>query len=150
MHLYLWKVERLENRLEKYIGGQFQIETRDGIYRGEIENITFSDKPNNKKMTVIFKWWCIRRIKNNDIHTNERMVFWDEIKPDSRVSKPSVEIRFTWYYFQRDREDRKERIKLKTDFGESCRFYKPDDPTNLVRNENGEFVEQGPPQIISV
>jgi hypothetical protein len=143
-------VKRLENRLKKYIGGQLQIETCDGIYRGEVASYEIDKKSKKRRFTVEFKWWCIRRIKNHDIHTFSRVVFWDEIPIDTVIKRRIIDIRYKYYYFQRDREDRKERIKLKTDFGESCRFYKPDDPTNLVRNENGEFVEQGHPQIISV
>ncbi len=148
MHLYLWKVERLRDKLNNYIGGQFQIETSDGIYRGEVASCEVTKNVKERRLTVEFKWWCIRRIKNNDIHTNTRIVVWEEIPMNIELARRSIDIRFKWYYFQRDRKDRKERIKLRTDFREACRFYKPDDPTNLVRNENGEFVEQGLPQII--
>lgn len=150
MHLYLWSIARLRGSLGEYSKGQFQIETRDGIYRGEIKDIFFSEKPMDRKMTITFKWWCIRRIKNHDIHTNDRIVVWEEIIQGRWRTTPGVEIKFDWYYFQRDRPDRKKRIKLKTNLNESCHFYRLDDPTNLVRNENGEFVEQGPPKIISV
>ncbi len=91
MHLYLWKVERLENRLKKYIGGQFQIETQDGIYRGEVASYEIDKKSKERRFTVEFKWWCIRRIKNHDIHTNTRIVYWEEI-PMNRESVEEVLI----------------------------------------------------------
>lgn len=137
MHLYMWSISRLRNKLAQYSNGQIQIETKDGIYRGEIDGFDISDNPKERKLTVAFKWWCVRRIKNNDIHTHTRVVVWEEIP----LMRRSIDIKFKWYYFQRDRPDRRERVKLKTDFGESLRFYKPDDPTNLVRNTDGEFVE---------
>ena len=137
MHLYMWSISRLRNKLTQYSNGQIQIETKDGIYRGEIDNFDISDNPKERRLNIAFKWWCVRRIKNNDIHTHARVVVWEEIP----LMRRSIDIRFKWYYFQRDRPDRRERVKLKTDFNEPCRFYKPDDPTNLVRNADGEFVE---------
>ncbi len=135
MHLYLWSVENLRKKLDKYVAGQFQIETKDGIYRGKISEIRLSSNPKERKLEVVFDWLCIRRLRNDDLQL--RILVWEEVPRLESISKHCIAVKFKWYYFQRKRQDRNERVKLKTDLNEICRFYRFNDPCCLVKDDNG-------------
>lgn len=135
MHLYLWSIPKLQKKLERYSGGQFQIETKDGVYRGKIADIKLSSNPKERRLEVRLDWLCIRRIRNDDFQL--RTPVWEEVPRQERVSRHCIAVKFKWYYFQRKRSDRNERVKLKTDFNEICRFYRFNDPCCLVKDNDG-------------
>ncbi len=126
MHGYYWDKEYLKNRLAGFNGGQFLMETKEGLtFRGEIKECVIPSNK-NRRVLISFNW------------LSERRLFLDEWwKPKTRwvlIEPPRgssfLDVGFSSYYTQQDEE----RIKMWGAFGEVCRFFKKEDHTNLVRN----------------
>ena len=58
MHGYYWDRQRLKNKLAAFSGGQFLIESKNGlVYRGEIKEWSIPDME-KKLVSVCFVWLC--------------------------------------------------------------------------------------------
>ncbi len=142
MHQYFWSPERLKKKLDDFSGGQFRMETKEGlVFQGEIDSWEIPDL-NKRILNIHFRRLFERRFKlNSKWSPVER---WVEFEPPSGTT--CLNIEYTTYYFQarkeneKGRENRKERIKGWTRYGEIFRFYKKGDPYNLIENSDGFFV----------
>ncbi|OGI95442.1 hypothetical protein A2917_02675 [Candidatus Nomurabacteria bacterium RIFCSPLOWO2_01_FULL_42_17] len=136
MHGYYWSRVSLEKELKKFAGGQFLMETKEGlVFRGQIQKWSIPDM-GQRKVLVYFDWLCERRFGvDKDFKPISK---WVLLEPPSGFQCLTIE--FTSYYFQRKRKDREERIKMWTLLGEVCRFFQKEDPSNLRQQESGEFL----------
>lgn len=118
MHGYHRDAHLLETLVGRFIGGQFQIETRYGeVMRGEIAHVNVSPG-----RVVIGLKWFYRRTAYLGLWVNPKTEFLCVL-----------DIHYTSYYFQ----DKWNRVKMWSDTGEVCRFFESDDHTNLVKLKNG-------------
>lgn len=147
MHGYYWDRVRLKEKLEEFTGGQFLMETKAGlVFRGEIRDVFIPDM-NRKQLFVVFEWLCEPRFGGLDKNSHP-MQSWILLEPLAESQHLDVEFRF--YYLQRKREDREERIKMWTVLGEVCRFFKKGDLSNLVKQKSGEFLPSYQPSALNL
>ena len=160
MHPYYWSRIRLVRILKSFQGGQFLMKTRltekDArllMHKGLSEKntqlilmtkvekndelvlrggISFLDIPDMSKRGVVvhFSWLCERHFRFNA--QGSLVSQWELIPPPPEHCRQAVDVEFISYYFPKSGK----RLKMWTSLGEYCRFYKPDDPDNLVRSEN--------------
>ena len=110
MHGYYRDRMRLNNKLATFDGGQFLIENKNGlVYRGEIRDWSIPDM--SQKRILIFPSWLCEPSFGVD-KDFKPVPKWVLVKPTLGFRFLNVE--FTFYYFQRKREDREERIKMWT------------------------------------
>jgi hypothetical protein len=131
MHLYYWDKKRLEKTLVKFIGGQFLMETKEGlVFRGEISEYFVPDN-RNKMVIITFNWLSERRLVSD---ANWNLVpKWYRLKPP--IGHSLMNVGFTTYYSQPDED----RLKMWGEQGEVCHFFRKEDHTNLV-SRGDEFV----------
>ena len=128
MHGYYWK--RL-NKLAEFDGGQFSMETKEGlVFRGEIRDC-YAPNDKNKRVLISFNWLSERRFVLDNYWKSRPKWYLIETPTGS----PYLDVRFTTYYSQPDED----RIKMWGELGEICRFFKKGDHSNLVRCGD-EFV----------
>lgn len=140
MHGYYWDRLRLKKKLEEFTGGQFLMETKEGlVFRGEMEKWFIPDM-SQRRIFIYFSWLCERHFRLDELF--RPVTKWTLLESPARSHCLNVE--FTTYYFQRKRdgkdgkEPREERIKMWTPLGEVCRFFKGNDPSNLKQQEPGD------------
>lgn len=122
MHGYYWDRQKLKDKLSAFSDGQFLLIARSGlILRGEIKGWSIPDM-NKRRVVLSFKWLC-----------EEHFGKWH---PSGSLN---LDVEFRFFYFQRKKEGREERVKMWTTFGEVCRFFVKDDPSNL-KQQNDEFM----------
>lgn len=128
MHLYYWNKRRLEKELKRFKEGQFLMVTKhDLIFRGKIKDCFVPDI-NIKRVLIHFHWLGELRFIPQEYA--KPLPKWFIIKP--LVGSTFLDVGFTAYYYQPDEE----RLKMWGGFGEICHFFKEDDYSNLVRQEN--------------
>ena len=126
MHLYYRSNERLRLALTEFTEGQFSMVTKEGlVFRGEIQSCVIP-KNSLRQIFISFAWLCERRFVFNNLWTPKPK--WSLLGPPTGESM--LEVGFSFYYLQPEEE----RIKIWSELGEVCRFYKKNDYTNLVRN----------------
>jgi hypothetical protein len=135
MHPYWWCTKRLQSWLQNLKlsnGGQLELKSiQAGVYRGEVCSWNIVEKAGKPSLVVTFNWLCLQRLvldKNGVLSTK-----WQRIpeRPAPLSSVYTMEIDVRWYYDQENNH----RVKAVTSLGESCWFYPPDHPTNLVLME---------------
>lgn len=142
MHGYFWCREKLKRKLEAFAGGQFLMETKQGlVFRGEIAGWSIPDM-NRRRIVIQFAWLCERHF-GIDARWNP-VTRWVLLEPPT--GSPGLDVEFTTYYFQRKRDDRGERIKMWNSSGEVCRFYTKDDPENLRQVGESFLPHYKPPK----
>lgn len=153
----------LRKKLAEFTGGQFLIKTRiaeddlkhfihaddrdirpqreerDGpVFRGGIESLEVPDL-SLKLVVVRFAWLCERRLCFDELW-RPMVPKWVFIPPVSMQCSASEQITFGQsmnleydsFYFPKEGR----RLKLWIRSGDYGRFYRPDDPENLVRDGN--------------
>lgn len=136
MHGYYWDRVRLKNKLAAFTSGQFLIETKLQdeerlVFRGDVKVWDIPDM-SKRRIVVYFDQLWEQRF-GWDASISRRVSKWVSINP------LSMEVDYRYYYFQRERQDRLERIKLWTPIGEVCRCFRLGDPSNL-KQEGGVFL----------
>ena len=128
MHGYYWDKEYLKNKLVEFNGGQFLMETREGLtFRGEIKECVIQSNK-NRRVLIFFNWLSERRFFLDEWWRPKPR--WVMLEPPH--SSSTLDVGFSSYYTQQDED----RIKMWGTFGEVCRFFKREDHTNLVRNND--------------
>lgn len=128
MHAYRWDRKYLKDKLTEFDGGQFLMDTKEGlIFRGEIKECVI---PNDKarRVLVSFSWLCERRLFLDELWKPKPR--WVLIEPPHGSS--FLDVEFSSYYTQQDED----RVKMWGTFGEVCRFFRKEDHTNLIRDED--------------
>lgn|SRR3990167_5024928 len=123
MHLYYSNAKQLEKGFNEFVGGQFQMKTKDWVFRGQIKECMALS---NRRIKIYFDWLC------------ERHFFFDSsgvLQPrwSLLVAPPGLhhlDVEFRYFYFQTDED----RIKVKGQLGEICHLCRSDDYTNLVQH----------------
>ncbi len=134
MHGYHWNTTELTKILEVFVGGQCQINTRHaGVYRGKIVEMNVFQQ--QRKIKPKFEWLCVRRPILDAREMIQQRWFLITNPPSGNHF---LDFDYFIYYVQEDEE----RIKLKGWGGEACRFYLPDDYTNLVPSNDNEYVSR--------
>jgi hypothetical protein len=125
MHLYHWDSEKLATLLPPFLGGQCQVHNTLAkiVYRGRVREIITHRK--TRTIHIIFDWLYERGVGKNEFDIAE--VRWVSVpKPPSKLNELFLEFRYHTYYYQKKHD----RLKLKS-WGDSCRFYLPDDTDNI-------------------
>lgn len=155
MHGYYDKPSRLKEKLAEFVGGQFLLETKIGdkrglVLRGEIIRFDIPDLTQRRVLIYFGRLW------------EQRFGVTELFRPVSKwilheppLTAQFVEVHWRWYYFQRKRvgekgkEDREERIRIKTDQKEDLHIYKIGDPTNIIDKEGSFLPNYEPTKPIS-
>jgi len=108
-------------------------------YRGEISRLEMS--PTKRELTIHFSWLCLLGKRIDDLGTfRPRWIPVHKV----RGCQQFITIAFTGGYFPKGGRRMKvwTTLNMITSSGEFCRFYKPDDPDNLIWT--GEELEWKP------
>lgn len=136
MHLYHVNLQRLRDRLADFSGGQFLMETKEGlVFRGEVSRC-FVPEGQSKQVSVFFNWLSERRFVL-DAGWSLRPK-WFPLQPPNGLQIPyRLDLGYSSYYYQPDED----RVKMWGERKEVCHFFMPWDHTNLVLVEGrNEFV----------
>ena len=129
MHLYRISQSLLEKGLNLLIGGQFQMKTREGVFRGEIKECMALS---NRRIKISFNWLCVGYVffDNSGLPKPRK---WVLLKDPPGLHH--VDLEWRYFYFQTDEN----RVKIKGQLGEICHLFRKGNHTNLVRCGD-EFV----------
>lgn len=128
MHLYYSNAKQLEKGFNEFVGGQFQMKTKDWVFRGEIKECVALS---NKRVKIYFNWLCERHFFFDNFEILQPK--WSLLVAPPGLHHLDFELRF--FYPQPDED----RIKVKGQLGEICHLFQKNDHTNLVQC-GGEFV----------
>lgn len=130
MHGYYWDRKKLEGILKEFDGGQFQMETKENLlFRGEIAD-SIAPSSELRRVLVSFVWLAERRSVFDENWTLRPK--WFLLQQPDGLKSPYLSVEFSYYYRQTDED----RVKMRGILGEVCHFYKKEDHTNLVRQED--------------
>lgn len=130
---FSWEREKLKKKLNDFVDGQCLIEEGKNVFRGEVIRYVI---PDIKKRLIIvyFRWFYQLCVDDTKV---PKWVFQPPQKGYQVFPVP-----YRNFYFQRrienekGRENREERIKLKTEAGNIVRCFKKGDPSNFKKTNH--------------
>lgn len=136
MHLYCKCRRRLKKEFEGFQDGQFLLERPDGlIIRGVTAGLLI---PDTELCRVVVEFERLYEPRFGVDKYNNRRPIW--VESNSPLGSKDLPLEYTYYYPQRERADRKRRIKMwSVHYDEVWHFFQRDDPSNL-KQEGDEFL----------